>query len=621
MHTGLPVRVSVLRVTSAPRTAGEAEVPDTAETTGQSASPPTASSQRRRFPVDVAVCAGLVVAAAILVNGLLTNPTTGALALNANDQALMEWMLAVATRFFTGDLDLVSHLLNAPDGVNLMGNTSVLVIGLLLTPVTLAFGASVSFAVATFLNLAGTAVAWYLLFARTVRLHWAAAAIGGAFCAFAPGTMSQANSHLHMTAQWLLPPIVWCVIRLANSPDLEAPGWSRRVAALGALLGLLITVQLFVGEEPLFLTAVTLALISLAYAVLAPRKVRSALVPVVGGLFVAAGLSMILLAYPLWVQFAGPQHLPNGPFSASFFGADLVGYVSYSPLSIGGSREAERLVSGPAEYNTFFGLPLLLVVTGAAIWQWRRPVVVASAVTSVILGTLALGPQLIIDGEHTQHWGPYSLLANVPIVDSALPTRFALPLIPVMALVLAMAIDRALRDPRPALRFVVPAVIAVALLPVVPKPLPTVDRDPVPRFFTEGHWRGCVRPGSTLVPVPLPSPSQPDHMRWAAGADAAFAIPEGFFIAPYAEGGRASVGIYSQPTSQLLNEVAETGAIPVITDENRARAAEDVAYWKASCMVLANGEQPQEAALRTTLEGLFGPGRQVADVTVWRVGS
>ena len=59
---------------------------------------------------------------------------------------LSEWFLAYDARIYAGDFSLVTDRLNAPDGVNLLANASVILLGLLLGPVTLAFGAPVSFA-------------------------------------------------------------------------------------------------------------------------------------------------------------------------------------------------------------------------------------------------------------------------------------------------------------------------------------------------------------------------------------------------------------------------------------------------------------------------------------------
>src|SRR5262249_41462153 len=154
---------------------------------------------------DAAVCAAFLLIAAWVTGGLWPDPARRALALNPGDQALDEGFLAPRTRLYTGDFHLVTHLLNAPDGVNLLSNASLIQLGVIMAPLTLAFGAPVSFALIMTANLAATGIGWYLLLARTLRLHRLGAAVGGAFCAFAPGMVSQANAHIHMTAQWLVP--------------------------------------------------------------------------------------------------------------------------------------------------------------------------------------------------------------------------------------------------------------------------------------------------------------------------------------------------------------------------------------------------------------------------------
>jgi hypothetical protein len=230
---------------------------------------------------------------------------------------------------------------------------------------------------------------------------------------------------------------------------------------------------------------------------------------------------------------------------------------------------------------------------------------------------LSLGPQVVVNGERTGIWGPYELLRGVPVVDGALPMRFALALIPLLATVLVVAVDRALRDQARGVRMA-PALVVAALLPIAPAPLPTAARAAVPEFITAGHWRECVRPGGVLVPVPLPTPKQPDAMRWAAATNVGFGLPEGFFIGPYAAGGKASMGTYKRPTSAMLAKVADTGETPAIGAEQVAQAREDIAFWGASCVVLTDA--PHAEQLRTTLEALFGSGTRVADAWTWRVG-
>src|SRR5690606_20520378 len=148
--------------------------------------------------------------------------------------------------------------------------------------------------------------------------HRAVAALGGGWCAFAPAMVSQSNSHWHMTAQWLVPPIVWCVVRLAR------PGTSpRRAAGYGLALAALVVAQLFLGEEVLYLTALTLALVALTYGLLRRAWARRVLPGFAAGMAVAAGAATLALAYPLWVQLAGPGSVRDGVFDPYHFSADL----------------------------------------------------------------------------------------------------------------------------------------------------------------------------------------------------------------------------------------------------------------------------------------------------------
>ncbi|SCG50684.1 hypothetical protein [Micromonospora humi] len=573
----------------------------------------------RRHRADLLVGLLFVVFAGWLTHGLWPAPGTRMLALNPADQTLYEWFLALDARAPRGDLGLVTDRLNAPDGVNLMANTSVLALGVLLAPVTWAFGAPVTFALLVAGNLAGTAVAWYLLFTRTLRAHRLAAGLGAALCGFGPGMVSQSNGHLHMTAQWLVPVLVWLVVRLLRAADPagrpEGPE-RRRMASSAAGLAATVCVGVFVGEEVLFLTALTLAVMAVAYGLADRDLARRALPGFAGGLLCAVGLALPVLAYPLRVQFAGPQGVADGMFPATYFSADLAGWTRLSALTVFGSPDSVRLTTGPAEFTTFLGWPLLLVAAGCAIWSGRRPLVLATVAGALVMAALALGPEVVVGGERTGLPGPYALLDGLPVVDGALPTRFALAVLPLVGTLLTLAVHRALHEPGPARRLV-PFAVGAALLSVFPAPLPAVDRPPLPEFVTGGHWRQCVRPGGVLVPVPTATPQQPGPMRWATATGVGFGMPEGFFIGPYGPDGSATMGTWQRPTSALLAEVARRGVAPAVGDRQRRQAVRDVDAWGASCVALTD-DAPHAELLRRTLESLFGPGTRIADAWTWR---
>ncbi|MFI6268270.1 hypothetical protein [Micromonospora zamorensis] len=583
----------------------------------------------RRHRLDLLAALVCAVLAGWVTHGLWPDPAGRTLALNPEDQALYEWFLAVDARALLGDFGLLTDRLNAPDGVNMMANTTVIALGIVFAPLTLLLGAPVTFALLAAANLAGTAFAWYLLFHRTLRARRLAAALGGGLCGFGPGMISQTNSHLHMTAQWLVPVIVWLVVRLLQASDpgpttLDGTGRDRspgpdrrRMLTSAAGLAAAVTAQVFIGEEVLFLAAVTLLVMAISYAVADRDLARRALPGFAGGLAVAAGLALLVLGYPLWFQFAGPQGVADGMFTPAYFSADLSSWWTISPLSVAGSDQSARLTTGPAEYNTFLGWPLLLVAAICAIWVGRRRLVLACVVAGLVVGALSLGPEVVLGGTRTALPGPYALIGGLPVVDGALPMRFALALLPIIATLVVLAVDRALRGTGRARRLV-PLAVGAALLPIFPTPLPTAERPAVPEFVSGGHWRQCVRPGGVLVPVPLPTPKEPWPMRWATAADAAFGLPEGFFIGPYGRGGTAAMGTFKQPTSALLADVARRGDQPAIGDEQRRQAARDAEFWGASCIALAD-DAPHAESLRATLEQLYGPATRIADAWIWRV--
>lgn len=561
---------------------------------------------------DPVICLGFVLLALWLTAGLWPDPDTRTLALNPADQILVEWFLSYGSRVFSDDFGLVTDRLNAPDGINMLTNAGTLGLGALFAPITWAFGAPTTFAVIMAFNLAATATGWYLLFARTFGASRFAAIVGGLFCGFAPGMISQANSHLHMTSQWLVPVMVWCVVKLARLSAARSEPW--KIIATAVLFGLLVTAQVFIGEETLFLTALTLILVTIAYLAL-KRPPWEQIWRFSAGLALSVAVAFPLLAYPLWVQFKGPQSVPNGVFSSDYFVADLASFVAISPLSWMGSAEAAKLSTGPAEYNTFWGWPLVLVVLGLGIWLRHKAIAVACLLAGLVMVWLSLGPIIVHNRQRTSIDGLYQMLKGVPVIDGALPLRFALAGIPLIAILLVLGIEKARTSRVRGARFAVPTIIGLALLPLVPMRLPTEDRPPVPRFYAEGHWRQCADEGDVIVPVPLPTPPEPGPMRYATSQQVAFGLPEGFFIGPYGRKGRATIGTWKRPTSALLAEVAKTGKVPQISDNMKAQARTDLARWKATCIVLT--EHPRDTQLRLTLEELFGPGRRVVDAVIW----
>ncbi|WP_412539722.1 hypothetical protein R8Z50_28350 [Longispora sp. K20-0274] len=534
---------------------------------------------------------------------------------DGQDHQLFIWMLGHAARAVTHlENPLFSTRLNAPDGVSMMANTSVLGLGIPMTPVTVLFGAQVSFAVLGVLSLAGTAAAWYYVFSRHLVTSKWAAAVAGALCGFAPGQISHAPGHLHIIAQFVLPFIVLYVLRLAR------PG---RTVRDGVILGLLITYQAFISEEMLLLTAIGCGGLTAVYAVLRWREARAAFLPMLKGLSVAGAVSAVLLAYPIWLQFFGRQYSRGLPFHAGNYITNALAYITYPGQSVAGDQlQAVHLASNYGEENSFFGWPLMVLSVAIVIWLWKTPVVRLLALTAAGFAVLSLGKQMVIGSHNTHIPLPFWVLEKLPVLDMALPTRFSLIVVPLIAALLAVAGDRiaGATDGGLPVRWLFGTALAMALIPIVPIPLHGFAPTPVPEFITSGQWKAYVPEGRTLVPVPLPRNDAMDGMRWAAAADVGFAVPRGFSIVP--DGTEERSGVFDAParhTSDLLRGVAISGLPAYVTDQDRREAVADLTYWKASVVVL--GEHKHQAELRTTLDALLGPGQLIGGAWVWDVRS
>ncbi|MGR6318057.1 hypothetical protein Q2K19_02575 [Micromonospora soli] len=565
---------------------------------------------RRRWPrpVDAFVVTGYLALAVLLTAGQWGRPDR--LFHQAGDQMLFEWMLARAARAVVGgENPLHSSALNAPDGVNLMANTSVLGLGVPLTPVTLLAGSQVAFLVAVVTCLAGTATAWYALLARRLVRSRVAAAVGGLFCGFAPGMVSQAGAHLHMAAQFLVPVILALVFRPA----------ADRVRRDGVLLGLAVAYQVFLGEEVLVFLALAAAVFAGAYA-LADRAAARRLAPVVARrIGVGALVAGVLLAYPLWVQFRGPGHYTGMPFFVRGYRLDAASFTAAARQSVAGDDYRAGLLSpNPTEQNSFFGpfLPLLAVLV--VVRLWGRPLVRALAACGLLFALLSLGTTVVVDRHDTGLPGPYRLLAGVPLLDLVVPARFALVCVPVLGVLLALALDRVrLRSAQAWAPWA--GAVAAALLPLVPTPIRTVPAMPVPAFVSGGGWRAYVPPGRTVVPVPpVTGAAVSPATFWSARTGLAFDAPGGYFIGPRAAGDpTAHWGAPDRPTALLLRRAAETGQVPPVGEAERRQAVEDLRHWRAAVLVQADSAPGDP--VRATVDALVGPGRDVAGAHVWDV--
>ncbi|RDI48476.1 hypothetical protein DFR68_108309 [Nocardia mexicana] len=589
--------------------------------------------------VDVLVGAVYTACAVIVLSGQWRDTENGYLIKSGQDQSMWEWFFAVTAHSVANlESPLGTTLQNFPAGVNMMANTAMFGVGVPLTPVTLLFGPTTTYVLVLTAGLAATSFAWYWLFSREMVTSRFAAFVGGVFCGFAPAMISHANAHPNFVMLALLPVIALLMIRMARRAATgPAPTRARR-AREAAVLGVLVALQIALGEEPLLIFALAFGLFAVVYYLHAPRlgwRVTRTVAPTVGP---AALLTLALTAVPLWWQFFGPQSyksIDHGPT-----GNDLKALVQFPAESLGGVfAPGQNVGINPTEDNSYFGWPLLALVAVTVVLLWRRRgwarldgpdsgdaarnhyrVVRAAAAVIVVFIVMSLGVSASFGRRMTNVSLPWKWLEQVPLLNTVLETRFSMAAIPAIAIVLALGTERAiaygrqsLGDPRPLIWF---GVLALTLAPLVPTILPVTHRTPTPAFFTDGTVRQYVSGGSVVIaPPPYRLDARP--LRWQIDADLAFPLAGGYFVGPNGEK-KGQYGADDRPTATLLMQAQQYDRVPGIDDAARDRALADLNYWKADVVVLppsVNG-----GAIHATLDQLLGfPGKYIDGVWIWDV--
>jgi hypothetical protein len=576
-----------------------------------------------------AIVAGLYyLLGAFAVTALLwRDPASRMVAGNPSDSDYMVWFLRYSA-------DAIAHLhlpalvttaMNAPAGVNVMWNASMLLPGVLLAPVTLLAGPQVAATVMITVGFAGSALAMFVVLRRW-DVSGRAAAFGGFVYGFSPAVLHSTIGHYDLQFIVLPPLIADVVLRLATGRVSVRRG--------GVLFGLLVTAQLFVDEEILLDTAIAVLILLLVLGLRRGLRARlSGLGALARGIGIGGLVVLVLAGYPLWVQFFGPLHQYGSPFAQDFFKNDLSGFIVPSSLqlihSAASAAEATRYQGNLPEYLAYLGGPLLIVLVGATVRWWRRPAIRALAITWALTAVFSLGGTLLVNGhEHPAVKLPWYWVQNLPLVASVLPDRFSLIADGAAAALLAFAIDAAAPAARgrwQALAVLSAAVLAV--LPILPRPLPASAVSPVPPGWSAVFADLRLPPSATVLVVPVPTPTFTEAMRWQATSGEPASLIGGYFIGPSWYGHAYVDGNGIPEPAQYLNQLwlpgAPAGFAPSpdtftpVAAVSTGQMRTQLAAWGVTAVVAVT---PPDSALAQYLTVMLGrPGAASGGVIAWRV--
>lgn len=541
----------------------------------------------------------------------------------SNDVYLTAWSLRyVAASIAHFHLpDLVTTQLNWPRGINLMWNTSLLLPALVLTPVTLVAGPTVSMAILLVLGFAGSATTMFWV-ARRWGASTGAATLAGAVYGFSPAMRVAADAHYHLQLAFLPPLIVHLVLRLATGQG--------RAPRTGLWLGLTVAAQFFIAEELLVDTILAGVIVLTVLAASRPSRIAASLGDFGAGLGVAVCVAAILCGYPLSRQLFGPLHESGSPWRVAKYGNRPADFVTAPPsMLLHGpgflaylTRTGQRLV----EDFCYLGWPMLVLLVLLTVLCWRDLRARIAGVTFVVLEVLSLGGRpLTLGAWHVPADNlPWYWLRHLPGLSQVLPNRLSLLADGAGALLLAFAADRvwraaaASRDWRgPALLSGAALALAAALVPVLPAPIQATAVPAVPAGFQQVLAGLHLKPDAAVLVLPI---NGAYAMELQALTGDAFSVVGGYCIVPDKAGHATPCGTHStltidQQTTQLrLTWLAVNERRSGPSHRTMDRAIRD---WRPTAVITMASPNSR---LGRYLYGFFGrPTARDGQVTGWRV--
>jgi hypothetical protein len=564
----------------------------------------------RRHDRLVAACACAAVAVAALAR-VWASPGTTYPGYAGDPQQSMWFLRWTPYALSHGMNPLTTAHVGYPAGANLMWNTAMVLLGLLLWPITVSAGPVVAYDVAVALALAGSGLAAYVALRRWVG-HAGGALAAALLYELSPYTGAHVLGQLNLTVA-VTPPLL---LLLLDELVLQRrrPAWKP-----GVLLGLLATAQLMTSEEMLASEAVATAVL-LGALLLASRdrraELRARLKRLGAGLAAALTVALPLMLVPLLVQFGGAQRI-HGPLQRpGDFVSDVLNLVIPSGAQLvapaAAADFAQRFSGNLVEWSAYLGLPLLALLTITARRHWGSTTVRTAVLAGAALFILSLGPSLRVAGVDTHVPLPWAIGQRLPLVGDLLPARLTLYVDLAAALLFGLAVRDALGAAGGPGRPLLAGLCGVTAIAAVPLPASTVA---TPAFFASPAAQRLPADGSVLVVPYATSFLESQVMLWQAQAGVAFRMPEGYVMMPAADG-TAHLGPPPTALSAALQAIASGGVWSSSPASLRAMHA-DLVRWDVRAVVL--GPMPRgERAARQLLSSLLGCSPQaVAGVEVW----
>jgi hypothetical protein len=406
----------------------------------------------------------------------------------------------------------------APLGYNLAWSTAIPLASFLAYPLTASLGPVASYNLCVLLCPALAAWTAFLLCRYISASYWPSL-LGGYLFGFSPYMLHHvAIGHLHLLFIFPIPLAVYVVL-------LSLDGRIKEMTFSVLLAATLITQFLLATET--FATLVVFGAIGiLVFYTFAEHELRERIARLLNPIAISLALVVVLLAPYFYYIFA--SGFPDKPVnSPTAFSVDFLNFVIPTPTLLIGANHLMVKVSntftkGHEEPTGYLSLPLL----GVLIWfghrRWRdlagKALVVFVSVTCV----LAMGPRLHFAGLVGPGM-PWKLATHLPLLNSALPSRFMIYAFLALAVVVSLLMSA--RDMPASWKYASAALIVLFSLPNLSREY-WVKANESPEFFTTKLFKQYLSDNENVVVLPYGVTG--NSMLWQAETDMYYRMAGGY---------------------------------------------------------------------------------------------
>ena len=229
---------------------------------------------------------------------------------------------------------------------------------------------------------------------------------------------------------------------------------------------------------------------------------------------------------------------------------------------------------------------------------------------------LSMGNRVHVAGQVTGIRLPWAALQRLPLLQNAVPNRFALFAIFFSALLLGVFVDEALRWGW-ARRVPAALLVVAALVTLAPRLAVPAGDVRAPRFFTGPAVR-AVPEGSVVLVAPFPGPQTATPMTWQALAGMRYRMPGGYFVGPGPDG-RPQYGATPNLLSGQLAKLNAGHGLPRIDPHRRLAYTYNLVQWRVGTVVVGPmGDHRKQARMTRMFTDLLRRPPSTQDgVEVW----